>query len=247
MAPCFSGGTPFRSPEPAYPLYGRNGSEGERKRRFNFQREVPNQTPFSHRKTAQPLQGRPNLLAELFKYNNSVQTRQQVRPESQVTFANLRFPTPFAGSWLGLEARIRPILGTPPVELLLNLAWLLVTVVCSTALLVRLRRSTDSQPVWVLVTAVVCVMVLLFPVISMTDDLHAEVFTAEESGKRRAAAVHLLELVAFVHVLAAWLLIAIAAPLSTGWTLRCDDFAPRPLEGTRTASLIRPPPSLVLA
>src|SRR5581483_8370343 len=32
-------------------------------------------------KTAQPLLRRPNLLAELFKYNNSVQKRQQVRPE----------------------------------------------------------------------------------------------------------------------------------------------------------------------
>lgn len=133
------------------------------------------------------------------------------------------------------------------MELLLNLAWLLVTVVCSIALLCRVQRTRNSVPLWVLVTAVVCVMVLLFPVISMTDDLHAEVFTAEESGKRRVAAVQIQQLAAFVAVLAAWLLVLSAAPLvELGW-LHSNEFVPSSLNGATTASFIRPPPSLVLA
>ena len=132
------------------------------------------------------------------------------------------------------------------MELLLNLAWLLVTVVLSIGLLRRAGRSKNPSPLWVLVTAAVCVMVLLFPVISMTDDLHAEVFTAEESGKRRVAAVHVQQLAAIVHVLTAWLLISIAAPICLGSVSPADTSVPRPLDRTRAASFIRPPPTALL-
>lgn len=133
------------------------------------------------------------------------------------------------------------------MELLLNLAWLLVTVVCSIALLRRARRNPDAAHLWIVITALVCIMILLFPVISMTDDLHAELFTAEDSGKRRVAAVQVQQLVAFVHVLATWLTILIAAPLAAVWASRSAELVSRPLDGTRITSFIRPPPFLVLA
>jgi hypothetical protein len=133
------------------------------------------------------------------------------------------------------------------MELLLNLVWLLVTLVCSIGLLRRARRNPDSPHLWVLVTAFVCIMVLLFPVISMTDDLHAELYTAEESGKRRVAAVQVQQLVAFVHVLAAWLLLALLALADLSWVTRSDESVPQPIDGTRSACFIRPPPLPVLA
>jgi len=133
------------------------------------------------------------------------------------------------------------------MELLLNLAWLLVTVVCSIGLLRRARKDPEAANLWVLVTAVVCIMILLFPVISMTDDLHAELFTAEESGKRRVAAIHIQQLVAFVHVLAAWLLISIALPRRATGVTCCEHFVPSPLDGSQFAWFTRPPPSLTPA
>ena len=133
------------------------------------------------------------------------------------------------------------------MELLLNLAWLLVTVICSVALLRRVLRTRNSVPLWVMITAVVCVMVLLFPVISMTDDLHAEVFTAEESGKRNVVAVQVQQLSAFAPVLAAWLLIFMPVPLVATRALRFGEPVPGTLDGNRVVSFIRPPPSLVLA
>jgi hypothetical protein len=77
------------------------------------------------------------------------------------------------------------------VELLLNLAWLLIAVVCAMGLLRRAKREPDATHVWLLITAVLCIVVLLFPVISMTDDLHAPLFTAEDNGKRRSISVHI--------------------------------------------------------
>ena len=132
------------------------------------------------------------------------------------------------------------------MELLLNLAWMLVTIFVSIALLHRARRENSAR-LWIVVTAVVCLMILLFPVISMTDDLHAELFTAEESGKRRVAAVHVQQLLAFVHVLAAWLLISIAAPACLGWSRRVNEVFPKALDGTLLVTFIRPPPALVSA
>src|SRR5581483_3815893 len=119
------------------------------------------------------------------------------------------------------------------MELLLNLAWLLVTVICSVALLRRVLRTRNSVPLWVMITAVVCVMVLLFPVISMTDDLHAEVFTAEESGKRNVVAVQVQQLSAFAPVLAAWLLIFMPVPLVATRALRFGEPVPGTLDGNR--------------
>jgi hypothetical protein len=133
------------------------------------------------------------------------------------------------------------------MELLLNLTWLLLAIICSVALLRRAQKDPNSAQLWIFITAVVCIMVLLFPVISMTDDLHAEVFTAEESGKRRVAVVHVQQLLAFVHVLAAWLLISVAPPQRATWVSSTETCILSPREGMRVSWSSRPPPALSLA
>ncbi|HUN89069.1 MAG TPA: hypothetical protein VMU28_09780 [Terriglobales bacterium] len=133
------------------------------------------------------------------------------------------------------------------MESLLNLAWLLVAIVCSIGLLSRMRKQPGRADLWILVTVVVCVMVLLFPVISMTDDLHAELFTAEESGKRRVAGIQVQQLVPFIHAHAAWLLVALVMSPLAKWATSAEIMVPRPLTGMRTAWVSRPPPSLSFA
>src|SRR5262249_43968867 len=99
--------------------------------------------------------------------------------------------------------------------------------------------------VWLLVTAAVCLMILLFPVISITDDLRAVVFTAED-GKRWIAAIHVQQLPAFIHLLAAWLLLAFAGLRRVTWAPRFESAASRPLDGILASSSSRPPPPLSL-
>lgn len=71
------------------------------------------------------------------------------------------------------------------LELLLNLVWVLVV---TASLLFWRRLSTVSddcsrRPVTALV-ALVCILVLLFPVISATDDMHVAEFAMEDSGRK---------------------------------------------------------------
>jgi len=71
------------------------------------------------------------------------------------------------------------------LELLLNLVWVLIV---TASLLVWRRLSCTNEncprrPVTTLI-ALVCVLVLLFPVISATDDLHVAEFAIEDSGRK---------------------------------------------------------------
>jgi hypothetical protein len=71
------------------------------------------------------------------------------------------------------------------LELLLNLVWVLV-VTASLLLWRRLSFASEDfsrRPVTALV-ALICILVLLFPVISATDDLHVAEFAIEDSGRK---------------------------------------------------------------
>ena len=65
------------------------------------------------------------------------------------------------------------------MELLLNLAWLLLALPAYWLWRSAKRRSLSSRQC---LLALVCVLTLLFPVISATDDLHAMRAEMEESG-----------------------------------------------------------------
>ena len=81
-----------------------------------------------------------------------------------------------------------PDLGIFCMELFLNLCWLSLLLPCY--LLWRQRTSSDrpAAPPLVFLCALGCALILLFPVISATDDLHAMRPEMEESerGFRRA-------------------------------------------------------------
>jgi hypothetical protein len=133
------------------------------------------------------------------------------------------------------------------MELLLNLAWLLVAVVSAVGLLRHIPRERNSAGFWVIATAMLCVIVLLFPVISMTDDLHAEVFMTEESGKRRVIAIQVEHLLANLQAVAAQRATAVIMPAGSIWSTARENAVPRPLEGTRPDWSNRPPPAPAVA
>ena len=133
------------------------------------------------------------------------------------------------------------------MELVLNLAWLLVALVSAMGLLRYARNEANPRNVWIVATAMLCIVVLLFPVISMTDDLHAEVFMAEESGKRRVIAVQLEHQLSSLQALAARLAAPLMAQSRSTWSAMREAAVPRLLDGTTLDLCNRPPPSLVLA
>ena len=82
----------------------------------------------------------------------------------------------------------REYLGIFCMELFLNLCWLSLLLPCN--LLWRQRTSSDrpTAPPLIFLCALGCALILLFPVISVTDDLHVVRPEMEESerGFRRA-------------------------------------------------------------
>ena len=80
------------------------------------------------------------------------------------------------------------------METVLNLLWLSIAVAATTRFAIRAAREPDlasPQRRRVAATALVCVIFLLFPIISVTDDLHEDAALVEEtSGPRRVSAAH---------------------------------------------------------
>ncbi len=72
------------------------------------------------------------------------------------------------------------------MELGLNLAWVAVCIVALAATLPMVRRS--RRPL-ILGLALICALALLFPIISVSDDLASDFSTFEESAIRRISAV----------------------------------------------------------
>jgi HAMP domain-containing protein len=70
------------------------------------------------------------------------------------------------------------------LELLLNLCWLLLI---GPGIYLWRRQRRHAKPVLQFSIALVCLLFLLFPVISATDDLHAMRQEMEESGPSKRA------------------------------------------------------------
>ena len=75
------------------------------------------------------------------------------------------------------------------MELTLNLLWLLVGTGAFTALRIHWRKNDRCVPWCVAALALFCVVVLLFPVISASDDIQASSQLAEESSYRSVRVV----------------------------------------------------------
>jgi hypothetical protein len=78
------------------------------------------------------------------------------------------------------------------METILNLVWLAVTVagVCLWRFRWTVSRKNPTHSMRMEAVAMVCILALLFPVISLTDDLHPEIALMDaSSGKRNASLI----------------------------------------------------------
>lgn len=128
------------------------------------------------------------------------------------------------------------------MELLFNLAWL--AIVGAIGLVAVSRRRAVAFPVTVL--ALVCVAMLLFPAVSVSDDLHQEILLVEDSSKRIAHAlginhaIHFDTATLFLAIVALMSLIAFASQIHTAPRMAC-----RTLDGCLQSTNGRAPPALL--
>lgn len=140
------------------------------------------------------------------------------------------------------------------VETLLNLLWLVIAVAALWQWRCRWAVSRSDSPFSPRVEAVamLCALALLFPVISLTDDLHPEIAVVDAvSGKRNAR----LALTAAPHARAGipnvarhsavGLLTAGAAPVRFGWSRIFLAAQIYNLASSASKPLGRSPPSLL--
>jgi hypothetical protein len=73
------------------------------------------------------------------------------------------------------------------METTLNLIWLVVTIaaVCIWRFRWSVSRENPRHSTRIEVIAIICVLALLFPVISLTDDLHPEIVPADTVSSKR--------------------------------------------------------------
>jgi hypothetical protein len=93
------------------------------------------------------------------------------------------------------------------MELLLNIVWLLVALAALARCATWASGQSDRKRVVAVALATACMVALLFPIISITDDLHDSVAVLEESAALRrtggaAALQHAPLLAAAVAMLA---------------------------------------------
>jgi thiol:disulfide interchange protein len=131
------------------------------------------------------------------------------------------------------------------MELLLNLVWLVAALLVAAAAWTRAKSETSGNQFWLLAVAVICLWVVLFPAISMTDDLQQVIFASEENPqslllsdihRQTTATPQLLSVLALLSLLPAFL-IASRDFLSRSFVV------PPPLEGFLRPVISRPPPS----
>src|ERR1043166_7740057 len=71
------------------------------------------------------------------------------------------------------------------MELLVSASWLVVVVAAIVALLRNHRRTTAPLHLWLTLGALVCIAIVLFPSISISDDLHFDSFIVEDSNSSK--------------------------------------------------------------
>ena len=125
------------------------------------------------------------------------------------------------------------------LEIILNLLWVCVAAVALALTVHRLLSERERRRGWVLVVAVACAMLLLLPIISITDDLSAAATLVERTTSERRPASH----AAFHGMIA--ILPNIPANASCSLMLlghRVDPNFTVPSPGTREAEIVRGPP-----
>lgn len=131
------------------------------------------------------------------------------------------------------------------VELFLNIVWLSVSILLVTEC-VRSIRHRDTKLSWNAAIALCLLLVLLFPVISMTDDLQALTAPAEvEHVMRRQLDAPLLQMSSNMLdavALLSLILTGIALPTLCSTRVGARGYVTTLLAGSVRAFGVRPPP-----
>lgn len=86
-------------------------------------------------------------------------------------------------------------------ELVLNLVWLAVAIYAAVRLTMWCsRQPRGSRKVWTGIIATACLVALLFPIISVTDDLSNDATVIEETRAVRRAFVFVVHVVAIATI-----------------------------------------------
>ena len=131
------------------------------------------------------------------------------------------------------------------MELVLNAIWLAIVCFVAAAALKHTNRA-DSPSVnrICLFVGVLCFAALLFPSISITDDLQQVGIASEEVGRYLLKSADYSSApfsIAFTGIVA----LLLAAISGAGYLYRRPNFAPSPLAGFRFTTASRPPPALL--
>jgi NADH:ubiquinone oxidoreductase subunit 6 (subunit J) len=130
------------------------------------------------------------------------------------------------------------------VELLLNLVWLAAAVTVLAAALRQACRTGRWDRRFQILTVALCLLVVLFPVISMSDDLRQASFTAEERIRGWAASLF-VDLPAVFPVPAVALLLALMLRVALG-SIRRSTWGSSVVSGFARLVDSRPPPCALL-
>jgi hypothetical protein len=134
------------------------------------------------------------------------------------------------------------------MELLLNLVWLVAALAVVWAAIARARSKqfiAAGPGLWALGVTVFCLCVVLFPAISMTDDLQQVTFGSEESTQSLIVADAHSRVHANLEFLLLAILLVFAATLASFDLARRAFIAKSPLEGFIALIISRPPPAFV--
>ena len=134
------------------------------------------------------------------------------------------------------------------MELLLNLIWMTVIALLSWAVCVYRFRSSEQNYSWITVAvAIACIAALIFPAISLSDDLHVECTAIESPAKRIHQLIVNLQQTPSVLALSSVLLAStLSALLQIASRATFEEAIAAPLEGFLPPSIGRAPPLLSL-
>jgi len=127
------------------------------------------------------------------------------------------------------------------MELLLNLVWLATALLVAAIGLAGANAGVSSAKRWQIAIAVVCLCVVLFPVISVSDDLQQVEFTSE------SRTVVLSEVHSHFHTnllfISLLLLLLLQATLAASYFSRKVFIPAFPRDGFLRLVISRPPPA----
>jgi hypothetical protein len=129
------------------------------------------------------------------------------------------------------------------MELLLNIVWLVVALGLGVGLSLHQRVRIHKPSTFLVAVAITCIIFVLFPAISLTDDLHPVTYATEDSARRFVSIALLVQCLA-VLVAALFALVHFGVPLRTLplWVLRETPPQQRALDGYFSPLAGRAPP-----